>query len=319
VNAGTGTECPACGSPEFHRLFESTDRLFGTTTKTFSVVQCSGCELLRLHPWPALDELKTYYPKDYWLSADAGSADRLADLYRRVVLRDHLSFVTSALRRLEPGPLLDVGCGGALFGRMLRESGYSAFGLDFSDQAARVGWRTNGVPVTVADFSTAPLRPASFAAITMFHVLEHLYEPARYIDAAREYLRPGGSLIVQVPNASSWQFRIFGRNWNGVDVPRHLINFRARDLDRLLEFCGFEIVRHKHFSLRDNPAGFASSLAPGLDPMGRRVRGVDRSDPARLVKDLAYFCIVLASVPLTILEAACGAGSSVMIEARKRA
>ena len=42
----------------------------------------------------------------------------------------------------------------------------------------------------------------------------------------------------------------------------------------LLDHCGFEIVRRKHFSLRDNPAGLASSLAPGLDPMARRVRKV---------------------------------------------
>jgi hypothetical protein len=77
-------------------------------------------------------------------------------------------------------------------------------------------------------------------------------------------------------------------------------------------------VRRKFFSLRDNPAGLASSVAPGLDPMARRVRGVRESGGMRLAKDLAYFALMAASVPFAIAEAACGAGSTVTIEARKQ-
>jgi hypothetical protein len=88
--------------------------------------------------------------------------------------------------------------------------------------------------------------------------------------------------VVQVPNAASWQFRLLGRRWSGVDVPRHLFDFRGRDVERLLEECGMEVVRRKYFSLRDNPAGLASSVAPALDPMARRVRRVAESAGARL-------------------------------------
>ncbi len=113
----------------------------------------------------------------------------------------------------------------------------------------------------------------------MFHVLEHLYEPHAYMEAAHELLRPDGRLVIQVPNAASWQFLLLGENWSGLDVPRHLLTFRASDLEVLLDRCGFEAVRYKYFSLRDNPAGLATSLAPWLDPMARRVRGV-RGRPA---------------------------------------
>ena len=154
--------------------------------------------------------------------------------------------------------------------------------------------------------------------ITMFHVLEHLYDPASYLDAARQLLRPGGRLIVQVPNASCWQFLLLGDRWSGVDVPRHLIDFRQSDLDALLGHCGFEVLRHKHFSLRDNPAGRATSFAPGLDPMARRLRGVAETPNQRLAKDLLYGAITLACLPFTVLEAACRAGSTIMVEARKK-
>ena len=91
-----------------------------------------------------------------------------------------------------------------------------------------------------------------------------------------------------------------------------------RDFHRLLDECGFETVRTKHFSLRDNPAGLVTSLAPGLDPMARRIRGVPEGPKLRLCRDLVYFAMVLASIPFTLLEAACRAGSTVMVEARRK-
>jgi hypothetical protein len=152
----------------------------------------------------------------------------------------------------------------------------------------------------------------------MFHVLEHLYDPASYLQAAHQLLCPGGKLIVQVPNAASWQFLLFGESWNGLDIPRHLVDYRTSDLDSLLDGCGFEVLRHKHFSLRDNPAGLATTIAPALDPMSRRIRAVKETGGTRLLKDMLYLALVIAAIPVTLLEAACRAGSTIMIEARKK-
>lgn len=236
------------------------------------------------------------------------------------MLRDHLHFVERAIEESEEeGLVLDVGCGGGLFLQMLRErKNVRVAGLDFSLDAANVAWRRAGVPAICATLSRAPLGRESCAAITMFHVLEHLYDPASYLESAHELLRPDGRLIVQVPNAACWQFLLLGERWNGIDVPRHLINFRLQDLESVLDHCGFEILRVKHFSLRDNPAGMASSLAPSLDPMARRLRGVKESPRERLWKDAAYLALVGVSLPFTVLEAACRAGSTVMVEARKK-
>lgn len=318
IHAPTGECCPACGSRQARKLFCGADRLYETTNKRFSVVECSNCRLLRLFPWPNVGELQRYYPETYWCSTDGSAVGRLEERYRRLVLRDHVNFVAAACKATD-GPVLDVGCGGALFGRLLADRGYKVFGLDYSRQAASVGWKENKVPVVAGVFSNAPFPTASFAAVTMFHVLEHLYDPDAYIQAAWRLLRPGGRLIVQVPNASSWQFLLFGERWNGLDVPRHLIDFRAADLKVLLENNNFTVKNTKYFSLRDNPAGFASSLAPALDPMARRVRGVSESGRIRIAKNLTYFSLVLAALPFTLLEAACRAGSTVMIEAVKPA
>src|SRR5439155_22818667 len=127
---------------------------------------------------------------------------------------------------------------------------------------------------------------------------------------------PDGRLVVQVPNAASWQFRLLGDAWNGLDVPRHLFDYRDRDLEKLLEASGFEVLRRKYFSLRDNPAGLASSVAPSLDPMARRVRRSPESAAVKIAKDAVYFALTVAALPLVALEAAAGAGSTIMLEAR---
>jgi len=310
--------CLVCGSEDFAPLFRATDRLYHTTALEFDVVRCGQCGLLRLDPQPTAHELPLYYPSGYWFSPEQSTAGRLEEAYRRLVLRDHIAFVEGALRASGGGLLLDVGCGGGLFLGMLRERGVCGVGLDFSAQAARVTLERQGSPAVCGTLDQAPLRASSFACVTMFHVLEHLPDPREFLDAAHRLLMASGRLVVQVPNAASWQFHLLGRSWNGVDVPRHLFDFRDRDVEKLLDSCGFEVLRRKYFSLRDNPAGLASSLAPSLDPMARRVRRTPEGTGARLLKDLAYFALVAASLPFTVAEAAFRAGSTVMIEARPR-
>jgi 2-polyprenyl-3-methyl-5-hydroxy-6-metoxy-1,4-benzoquinol methylase len=318
--ATRGRSCQACGSTEFRVRFSTTDRLYRTTDQRFNIVECGQCGLLRLDPQPGPGDFHRYYPANYWFDSSQNTVDSLEQLYRRLVLRDHLRFAAHAFRRAhEGGPVLDVGCGGGLFLGMLRQRGFQVLGLDISSEAARLAWNQQSVPALAGDLAASPIAPGSCAAVTMFHVLEHVPKPQHYMEEAHRLLRPNGRLIVQVPNAACWQFALLGRAWNGVDAPRHLHLFRGADLEKMVERSGFEIVRRKYFSLRDNPAGLATSVAPSLDPMARRIRHVPESGWVRLLKNFVYFALVAAAIPFTLLEAAFRAGSTIMIEARKRA
>ncbi len=294
------------------------DRLYHTTAKRFPVVRCRNCGLVRMEPAPPPEELAAYYPRHYWFRPEPSLAGWLEEKYRRLLIKDHVRFVRRALQATgERGPVLDVGCGGGLFLRILKEQGTRVIGLDVSPEAAGVAWHHNGVPTLCGDLVRVPLPQQSCSVVTMFHVVEHLSDPHAYLRSAHQLLQPSGRLVVQVPNIDCWQFALLRSSWNGVDVPRHLYDFRPSDLKRLLQSCGFEVVRTKLFSWRDNPAGLATSLAPSLEPVARRVRGTDRGTLSSLGKDALYFGLVLAAVPFAVLEALCGAGSTVMIEARK--
>lgn len=308
--------CPRCGCELYLTLFRGTDRLYRTTQDRFNLVECAGCGLIRLDPMPTPAELARFYPNEYWWDSNDSAADRLSELYRRLVLQDHVHFVTQG--QLEPGPVLDIGCGGGSFLAAIKRRGHEVIGMDYSARAARIAGAQHGVPAACGRLPALPFQAQSFSAVTLFHVLEHVPDPMACLLALWELPARGGRLIIQVPNASCWQLLLLGEKWSGLDVPRHLIHYRSEDLSDLLDACGFEVRRAKYFSLRDNPAGLATSLCPQLEPVARRVRRVQESKGGRLLKDLLYFALVVAAVPFTLLEAAAAAGSTVMVEAVRK-
>ena len=96
---GSGmSACLVCGSRALGAAVpRRPDRLYRTTAKEFAVVRCRECGLARLDPQPAAEELRRYYPENYWFAPDESAASRLEEAYRRLVLRDHVRFVTQAL------------------------------------------------------------------------------------------------------------------------------------------------------------------------------------------------------------------------------
>lgn len=317
VDAPPGAPCPACESPAIRVLFEARDRIYRNTAGKYRIVECARCRLIRLDPYP-----KTRPTLEHATRWPTGccAADRFERAYRRLVFGDHAGFILRAINEAGgEGPVLDLSPDGGLLRRTLAERGLPVIGLDDSVASALANWQAHGAPSVCAGLLATPLAPGSCRAITMLHALEHFDNPLAQIEAAHALLRPGGRLILQAPNAACWQFLLLGENWNGLDVPRHRINFRASDLEALLEAAGFDVLRRKHFSLRDSPGGLAMSLAPWLAPAVRRARGTVESPGIKLAKHLLWCGLMAAAVPFTVLEAACRAGSTVMMEARKRA
>ncbi len=211
------------------------------------------------------------------------------------MLADDAGFIERAFRHtLVDGPVLDLSPDGEPLRRSLTRRGLQV--LSGSTKAA----------------------PGTCAVVTLFEAVERLVDPAAALESARELLHPQGRLVIAAPNAACWQFLTFGRNWSGLDVPRRLVHFRTHDLELLLDCCGFEVVRRKHFTWGRNPVDFAASLAPGLHPALRRARGVQEGPVLKLARHILFLALTGIAVPFTLIESACRAGSTVLLEARKK-
>ena len=138
----------------------------------------------------------------------------------------------------------------------------------------------------------------AFRAIIALHVLEHLADPLPTLQSLRELLEDDGRLLVQVPNAGSWQALLFGGRWNGFDIPRHPISYREDDIVDLIELAGFDVVHRKHFSLSDDPTGLATTLCPWSDPMVRRLRRASETALGGAIRNAMYGVLTLVAPTL---------------------
>jgi SAM-dependent methyltransferase len=244
---------------------------------------------------------------------------RLERAYREFVALDHVRFLRACVPpSAGKARLLDIGCGSGTFLHLARKYGYDCHGMDVSVQAVAEAQRQYGLDVRQGTIGSELWESGSFDGVSMFHVLEHLIDARQALEYAGRLLKPGGTLIVQVPNAASIQAGIFGRRWFGLDVPRHLVNFTPAALTFLLHETGFRGRVESRFSLRDNPAALASSLAMGLDPIGRRGRGRKCSFFSNAVSEFLYLGLFAACLAPAWLESAIGRGATIWACAQKR-
>ena len=95
-----------------------------------------------------------------------------------------------------------------------------------------------GVNARVGTAATLTAPDGAFDAAVLNHVIEHLHDPAKALPRVRERLTPGGILWLATPNPAAPGHRLFGRDWFGLEVPRHLVLFRD-GLSELLGVSGF--------------------------------------------------------------------------------
>jgi SAM-dependent methyltransferase len=133
--------------------------------------------------------------------------------------------------------LLDVGAGNGAFLRRMRDLGWDVMGHETDPVAAEVVRRA-GIPCAEGPLDGAELG-ASFDAITMHHVIEHVHDPVHTLSTCRRLLEKGGTLWIATPNAESLGYRRFGGNWGGLECPRHLVVFSRRGLEVALRRAGY--------------------------------------------------------------------------------
>jgi SAM-dependent methyltransferase len=215
------------------------------------------------------------------------------------------------------GRLLDIGSGDGRFLEAAREAGWQVAGLEIHPDAVAAGY-----PLfrTLEEAS----HQAPYECITLWHVLEHIPNPADYVSRLRRMLEPEGVLLMAVPDFGGFQARLFGRHWLHLDVPRHLYHFTAPALWKLLDTAGFEVLRTWHQELEYDCFGWIQSAlnavtgTPNIlfDALTGKPRRVGRFQVAA-----NYAALPALGVPALALTAAATLarqGSTLIVAARPK-
>ncbi|MGH0031853.1 MAG: methyltransferase domain-containing protein [Myxococcota bacterium] len=240
--------CPACGADRAAPRFQ----VEGIAAR---VVVCDDCGLGRFEPMLTAGEIRGLYPDEYY-GEPGVKFQPLVERLVRLVGERHISFLSRGLARGDR--VLDVGCGRGVILGALADRGLEVHGVEISAEAAR-GADPRAEIRIVEHLADAGYPDAFFDEVVIWHVLEHLHDPQGTVREVQRILKPGGRLIVAVPNFSSIQARWSQDAWFHLDLPRHLYQFPLGALRRMLEGAGFEVRSDHHFSLRQNPFGWIQS------------------------------------------------------------
>ena len=235
--------CYLCGSRDDEPLLDAEDDLTGKPGR-FRFVRCRRCGLAYQNPRVPLAQIGAYYDDAYIAHRRSRPWGLLTPLFERAMTKldaEKDRLVSRYVALTGQSAVLDVGCATGTFLQRLRSRyGVSAAGVDFKDLSDAPS--LDGVEFHCSLFYEAPLDECRFDLVTMWHFLEHDYDPVRSLQAARRVMKPGGTLIVEVPRLDSRTFRWFRNRWPGLQAPQHTV---LLDRDRLLQFvseAGFETV-----------------------------------------------------------------------------
>jgi 2-polyprenyl-3-methyl-5-hydroxy-6-metoxy-1,4-benzoquinol methylase len=248
--------CVFCGCEEREHVVTSFDYEIDSDY-SFTVVRCKSCGLCYTCPRPNIHQLiKHFYPDDYncYRHKDDTGASRLGFMDRFFDER------TNGPRRRRLNKyfngrdvsLLDVGSGdGSLLKYLKRKTTWKLRGVEPNASVAESVRRCN-LDIDCGLLEDIHYPDSSFDAITLTHVLEHVENPMQLLRETARILRPGGALLIEIPDIDALDRRLFGRFWWGYHLPRHTTHYTQRTLEMLSAAAGFTTVNARHY-LRAGP------------------------------------------------------------------
>ncbi len=243
-------ECILCGSSEQTALFSKAS---GEGTP-FTLVSCGGCGLRFISPRPAEDEIGRYYGRGYFTArSERGYDNYFSPGLRREIERvmglnlGDLGFGEFERGLHMPRYALDIGCAAGYFVGYLSARGWSAQGIDVSQDCVEFATGTLRLDVRRGDYLRTSF-DKKFHLITLWATIEHLHRPDLFLEKIHEELADGGMLYISTCRSGGINFmRLFGPKWRYYNFPEHLYFFSHAQLRELLRRKGFEITAYRTY------------------------------------------------------------------------
>jgi SAM-dependent methyltransferase len=323
-NRDATPSCPHTKSDQT-TLFDARDYISGDQ---FKIVRCGNCEVAFTQPVPLPETWSRYYPLAYYGAAGTQRFPGPVEWLQR-------QLYAARIRRLEkfnggrPGHVLDVGCGRGFLLQEFQRHGWEVLGTEADDKAAMHAREVLRLPVKVGPLEALEPPGAGFDAIVLWHVLEHLADPTATLVQVHRLLRPGGILLVGVPNFGSWEARLCRDKWFHLDVPRHLAHFTPGSLGNSLSKAGLRLCGRGLFAPEYDIFSFVQSLLNRVGLRHNYLYNLLRGRGSKVIRNPGgqWFQFVgtlvigvplaVLSLPTTLLAGLLRQGSAITAYARK--
>ena len=237
------SNCPVCDSSHVTAVSESKDET--VSKQLFQIWECKACSARFTQDVPEAGDIGAYYKSDAYVSHSDTSKGFINKLYH--VAR---SYTLASKKRLVqknsggPGHLLDVGAGTGAFAAYMQAAGWKVTGVEPDATARKNAKQVHNIILQPSE-NIFKFEKHFYDVITLWHVLEHVHALHEYLDLFHTLLKEGGSLIIAVPNYTSYDATVYSGAWAAYDVPRHLYHFSPKSMKHLLHRHGFKIKNYR--------------------------------------------------------------------------
>lgn len=313
--------CSFCKSHRHKILYDRLeDRHFGAEG-SWRFVECVSCGIVFLNPRPSEERIHVAYTERYatrkripGVSSQPSIARQLIRNLKKAYLACSLGYPSGGfpleralgvvpllvpfwpqrindqvlgLRYVQNGQLLDVGCGVGAFIAYMKSAGWSVTGVDLDPKVIET-CRAQGLEARRGRLEDLKFPDNHFDAVTLKHVIEHVYHPRETLQEIHRILKLGGKVVLQTPNLQSLGHRYFKEYWLGLDPPRHLFLFNIRTLGSLVESVGFKV---SSASSNSRISRFNFLVASTLKKNGQSAYFTNPTFWAR-IKSMAFFLMI---------------------------
>ena len=236
--------CPVCKKSVFENYMSCVDH--NISNDVFHIVECKSCKFKFTNPRPKEETIGKYYQsKDYisHTSSKKGVFNRVYQGVRKYQFHKKLSIINDLIKK-DAKSLLDVGCGTGEFVSFCNKKNWISKGVETDKKARNFAIKNNGCNVDDS-LSTAIMNNERFDVITLWHVLEHVYDLDGYLRKLKSLLKEGGYLILGLPNHRSYDAKYFGQSWFAYDLPIHVSHFSKSDIETIVKKYNFTSLKTK--------------------------------------------------------------------------
>lgn len=231
--------CPICEGTAFKPFLNAVD--YTVSKDIFTIVSCTKCDFHFTNPIPEKDSIGQYYKSESYVSHSSSNKGLINKLYlivRKYTLKQKLALISS---RSSGKKLLDIGAGTGHFANQCKQAGWDVLGLEPDKDARSFAKKEFGLDLSSTN-ELYDLPNESRDVVTMWHVLEHVYDLKKDVGKIVDVLKDDGVLVVAVPNRNSFDAKHYKAFWAAYDLPIHLYHFVEKDISNLFDQFNMELI-----------------------------------------------------------------------------